>query len=224
MIFWIILFAAVIFISFLLALRSMADFAHHPPTQSVLFLIRHPQALTSTILDSMHDLMLQGGAIISLERLIKGKESALVIYGPQEILSNYLEALNLLELEDYTRVDPAILQAWEVGARKQQQTELMDSFFKDLPPLPGNEQLWWQLVLKGENIKEGDRFFQGQIRVVTSSSLPQLKNLATGDLTKVPKPFTKEQIVDFYKKRSFLKNKLNPILNSNSVLKLLSLV
>ncbi|MBI2335126.1 hypothetical protein HYU96_05020 [Candidatus Daviesbacteria bacterium] len=224
MIFWIVLFALVVLISFLLALRSMADFVHQPPVRSVLFLIRLPRGLNLAVLNSMHDLMRQKGAVFSLERLIKGKESALVIYGPPEILNNFREALNLLELEDYTGVDPNLLQAWEIGARKGQPVKSINSFFKGLPAFSENEQLWWQLVLKAQNLTGDERFFQGQIRVVASSSLPQLKNPATDDLTKVPRPFTRESIIDFYQERSFLENKLNPILTADAVLKLISLV
>lgn len=225
MIFWIILFAVIIFISFLLALRSMADFEESPTEkkqQYGLYLIRNSQALNKGILDSIHGLILKDGLLISLERLIKGGESALVVYGPQEILRNF-EVLNLLELEDYTEIDPTTLQAWEIGVRKQEKIKSIDSFFKSLPRLSGNEQLWWQLVLKAENYPGEDKFFQGQIRLVTSSAMPELKNGAAGILTKVPKPFTKEQVIGFYQKRSFIQNKYNPILGSEAVLRLMAL-
>lgn len=226
MIFWIILFAAVIFISFLLALRSMTDFEESPTEEKQqygLFLIRNSQVLTESILDSVHKLILKEGLIISFERLIKGGESALVVYGPQVILNTF-QALNLLELEDYSGVLPDSLQAWEMGVRKQKKIKSTGSFFKGLPYLPGNEQLWWQLVLKAEKYPGEDKFFQGQIRLVTSSVLPELKNPTTGDLIKIPKPFTTEQVIGFYQKRSFLKNKHNPILESQAVLQLLVLV
>ncbi len=226
MIFWIILFAVIVFISFLLALRSMADFEESPTEkkhQYSLYLIRNSQFLNKAILDSVHKLILKDGLLISLERLIKGGESALVVYGPQEILRNF-EVLNLLELEDYTGIDPATLQAWEIGVRKQEKIESIDSFFKSLPRLSGNEQLWWQLVLKAENSPGENKFFQGQIRLVTSSVLSEIKNPTANGLTKVPKPFTKEQVIGFYQKRSFIQNKYNPILGSKAVLELLALV
>lgn len=225
MIFWIILFALIVLISFLLALRSMADFAENPTEKKQeygLYLIRSSRALNKDVLDTIHGLILKENLIISFERLIRGGESALVVFGPQEILHSFSEALNLLELEDYAGVDPVGLQAWEMGVRKQEKINQTGSFFKGLPPLPENEQLWWQLVLKGENLK-GDKLFEGQIRVVTSSTMPQLKNPAAGDLIKIPKPFTKEQIFDFYKKRTFINNKFNPILESKAVLEILAL-
>lgn len=226
MIFWIILFAVVVFISFLLALRSMADFEESPTEKKHLYglyLIRNSQSLNESILDSIHELILKDGLLLSLERLIKGGESALVIFGPQEILQSFSEVLNLLELEDYTNVDPAILQAWEIGVRKQEKIRSIDSFFKSLPRLLENEQLWWQLVLKAENYPDKDKFFQGQIRLITSSILPELKNPSAAGLTKIPKPFTKEQMIGFYQKRSFIKSKFNPLLESKAILKLLAL-
>lgn len=227
MIFWIILFAVIVFISFLLAIRSMADFEESPTEkkhQYGLFLIRNSQSFNKAVLDSVHKLILKEGLLISLERLIKGGESALVVYGPQTILNNYFEVLNLLELEDYTGIDQVTLQAWEIGVRKQEKIESIDSFFKSLPRLSGNEQLWWQLVLKAENYPGEEKFFQGQIRLVTSSASPELKNPTANGLTKVPKPFTKEQVIGFYQKRSFIQNKYNPILESKAVLELLALV
>lgn len=225
MIFWIVLFAVIVLISFLLALRSMADFEESPTEKKHLYglyLIRNSQSLNKSILDSIHKLILKDGLLLSLERLIKGGESALVIYGPQEILRNF-GVLNLLELEDYTGIDLTALQAWEIGVRKQKKIKSIDSFFKSLPRLSGNEQLWWQMVLKAENSPAEDKFFQGQIRLVTSSVMPELKNGAADGLTKVPKPFTKEQVIGFYKKRSFIQNKYNPILESNAILNLLAL-
>lgn len=204
----------------------MADFAENPAGKKQkygLFLIRNSRALNKSILDSIHELILKENLIISFERLIRGGESALVVFGPQGILQSFSEVLHLLELEDYAKVDPAAWQVWEMGARKQEKINSTGSFFKDLPPLPGNEQLWWQLVLKAENPQGEDKFFQGQIRVVTSSTMPELKNPTAGDLIKVPKPFTKDQIFDFYKKRTFINNKFNPILESKAVLKLLVL-
>ncbi len=157
MILWLALFALVVAISFVLALQSMHDYHEFPQYSGSdygLFLIRNTAGLTTSVLDSIHNRILQNGLIVSLERLFKGTQSALVIFGPKEILTNFSSQLNLLELEDYTHVDREHVSAWEVGVKASQfppdQAQKIDSFFDSFPMLSEAEQFWWQLTLQAQ--------------------------------------------------------------------------
>lgn len=220
MIFWIILFALIVLISFLLALRSMADFAQNPaPERYTLYLIRRPQALTESILDAMHGLLRKDSLTISLERLIKGKQSALVIYGPIKIFKSF-PALDLVELEDYAEGSLENLQAWQMGVRHKNKFESI-SYFQGFPPLLPNEQFWWQLILKPQEKEE--KYFEGQVRVIVKSERDLWQKRTAGELVKVPKPFSRQQLVDFFKKRTFLQDKFNPTLRSTAALQIVAL-
>ncbi len=156
MLLWAILFLIIITISAVLAYKSMKDYQQKPAVRSgeyTLFLIRNSNTLPQ-ILDSLHDAILKSGQMVSLERLFKGKKSALVIFGPKNILKTFADQLNLLELEDYTNVDPNLVTAWEVGTKDLAAFHLGDIrvFEANTPDLLPEEQLWWQLVLNG---KEG---------------------------------------------------------------------
>lgn len=234
MILWLALFILVIAISFILALQSMRDYQEspkHSKAEYSLYLIRNTAELTTFTLDLIYNQIIKKGLLLSLERLFKGKKSALVIYGPKNTLTNLSDKLNLLELEDYTAVDREGIVAWEVGIRKpvlaQEEISGIDNFFKNLPHLNETEQFWWQLVLQA-NPKKGKSLFTGQIRAVLYSPdetrrkklAENLQNLPPKHLAKVPKPFTSDQILEFYKMRALSKSETNPALTSKEVLKL----
>lgn len=206
---WFILFGLVVAVSFVLALRSMADFEENPQEKKDaygLFLIRNPSALNLSLLDSIHEQILRKGLIISFERLIKGRESALVIFGPKEVLSHFANVLNLLELEDYTQNTHDQIFAWEMGF-KNPDKDVIENSFESFPALEKDEQFWWQIVLLAKKDRE-DRYFESQIRVVVCGKpASNLQNLNMGGLIKVPKPFTSLQILEFYRKRSFFRTK-----------------
>jgi len=161
-----------------------------------LYLIRKPLFLTSQILSALVNL--SKGKIISLERLFKGQTSALVIFGPKKILeAHFSDILGLLELEDYTKVSEVI--SWEVG--KKGQTDLNADIFGDLPVFSEQEQFWWQVII---------RDFEVQMRAVFAFADKERKQLASvlekvgeKNLSKLPKAFSSEQILDFYRKRVF---------------------
>lgn len=261
MILWLVLFALVIAISFVLALQSMADFQESPQhfdNEYGLFLIRNTAGLNAAVLESLHNQIIKEGYIVSLERLFKGMRSALVIFGPKDILANFSSQLNLLELEDYVQVDQRHTQAWEVGVRVSKsgasESQRIESFFNSFPMLEQAEQFWWQLTLQAETggfkmpnfkailgrpnmqsevdylmaRKGKNRSFKSQIRAVVfcqdqnrRRKLSEiLQSLPSGHLTKVPKPFTSDQIVEFYKSRSLGKDEANPVLTTEEVLKL----
>lgn len=224
MILWLALFFLVIAISFVLALLSMRDFQELPRSQEYgLFLIRNPAQFRADILDLIHTRIAQEGLIVSLERLFKGKKSTLVIFGPKKVLES-LPQLDLLELEDYTDVNRGNLSAWEVGVESFKDTYSgVKSFFKDLPQLDMEEQFWWQIVLGSS--------FQSQIRaVIVSPNLQRRQDISQkiqridlGRLTKIPKPFTENQFLDFYQRRSLILDPHNPNLTPQEVLQLILL-
>ncbi len=235
MILWLVLFVLVIAISLMLAFQSMRDYQETPKHFKIeygLYLIRNTPGLKATVLDSIHSQIVKEGLIVSLERLFKGSKSALVIYGPKNILTNLSDKLSLLELEDYTKVNSEHISVWEIGVKNHQmakeQLQKVESFFMDFPMLEQAEQFWWQLVLKAKSNKS---LFQSQIRaVVIASDLTRRKklsesmqNLLSGHLTKVPKPFTSMQIMEFYKLRSLGNDSTSPVLQTEEILKLTQL-
>jgi hypothetical protein len=103
MLFWLILFLIVAALSFFLAKRSVKSAETKikiPEEPRSLFLIRSPLAVDETLLQKIHQHLLEEKTVLSFERLYKGNESVLTVYGPQNLATQYPE-LNLLELEDY---------------------------------------------------------------------------------------------------------------------------
>lgn len=222
MILWVILFALVVLISFILAIQSMRDFAELPSKDGDygLFLIRNIGGLNAQVLDSIRSRLLRSGSIISFERLFKGKKSALAVFGGGKLLLNYQDSLNLLELEDYTNVNAEHISAWEAGIKGN--GKLNERILAKIPQhFLESEQFWWQITLSGA--------FNPQITAVVASqdtgkkhSLAHtLQNLAPEQITKLPKAFSNAQLLDFYQKRSFRKDKKNPNLSSEQILQLL---
>lgn len=159
MILWFILFLIIVIISFILAYQSMRDFQEKPFTvkgvENSLFLIRHPQNFTIDMLTAIHGLVLTEKHIISIERLVKGTRSALVIFGPKQLLQSLTLQLHLLELEEYAKMDRTKITAWEMGVKDPFffHTQPLPEVFTNLPTLQEDEQFWLQMVL--QPTKEG---------------------------------------------------------------------
>lgn len=231
MVLWLILFLLVIAISFILAFLSMRDYHEIPQHTKVeygLFLIRQVEGLNAQTLDSIRELMHAEGLIISIERLFKGKQAALTIFGPKKILGQFVTQLNLLELEDYT-LDLSHQETfvWEVGTKDNQLPQGLDNIFENLPQLHIEDQFLWQIILTTKGKK--DPSFQTQIRAAVYSKDPSrrkalapiLQNLHVDKLVKIPRPFTPEQMMEFYKLRSLSADTKGPILGSEDILRLL---
>lgn len=232
MILWLALFFLVIAISFVLAVLSMRDFQELPRSYKEygLFLIRQPAQFSADILNLIHTQIAQEGLIISLERLFKGKKSTLVIFGPKKVLENFPQ-LDLLELEDYVGANQQDVSAWEVGVRSNKDIQPVKGFFTNLPQLDVEEEFWWQITLQAKRDDQDKRFFQSQIRaVIISSNLQRrqdisqnIQRLPLGRLIKIPKPFTKNQFLDFYQRRSLILDPHNPNLTPQEVLEVILL-
>lgn len=222
---WIGLFLLIAAVSFFLALRSMRDFEQFSSQPNLaLFLIRGASFLDTILLNSLYQEMKKNDQIFSLERLFKGTESALIIFGPKQILQKFT-SLNLLELEDYQLPEGAKFFAWEV-AKKQAEQEIGGQPFSDLPALLPQEQFWWQVTLKAASVNH----WQAEIKAVLvffeqqrgSELLQSLHRLGQGTLTKIPRPQSNNQILQSYLKRS--QTPLSPhqtILTSREALQLL---
>lgn len=199
-------------VSFVLALTSMRDFTEIPSRTGgdfSVFLIRQIRGLNEQFFNLLYNDLKHTGLNISFERLFKGKESALVVFGPKKLLMSYKDFLNLLELEDYTsNVNIGQMTAWEVGIKNTSQ--LNTEGFKNALLLSDDEQFWWQLVLWVNK----QSLFQAQIRAIAISSDAErrksltktLQNLSNTGFIKLPKAFSDTQLIDFYKKRSFQKD------------------
>lgn len=206
-IFWII-FVLIILVSLVLAYISMKDFRQTPEDfglGNTLFLIKRPIGLTTSLLNSLHQALESGAMIVSFERLFKGGESALTIYGPKNILVQFTQNLDLVELEDYIGGERAVL-AYELGTGKSPQNP--GSLFSDFPKLTKEEQVWYQLVLQPQR-RDGE--FKCEIRVVVvAGEEARRKRLAEAlqgegsGFIKIPKPLTTLQMMDAYQKRSMM--------------------
>ena len=198
MILWLALFLLIVAISFLLSLRSMKDFAEVPQNSKLeysLFLIRKSPNLTVSLLQSIHDDLASKNLIASIERLFKGSESALCLFGPKEMLENYLSALDLVELEDYTQtLTSSDTTVWEVGGRGVQP-------FKNFPSLEVDELFMWQILFLGKHmqIRAGVSSKQSERRRLLAKDL---QSLAEGKLVKLPRPFSNDVMLEAYKQRS----------------------
>lgn len=202
-------------------------------TEYGLFLIRNPAHLSVDILSNIRDQITRDSLTVSFERLFKGRQSALAIFGPRPILMN-LKDLAVLELEDYTqKVDEDQVSAWEVGLKKPLQPDGFNftNLFERLADLNQTDQFWWQVNLTVEASGENENLFRAQIRCVLVSDDSQrrkklaleLGNLGAPALSKIPKPFSSGKIMEFYKKRSLSLEKINPFLTVKEVLDLIAL-
>lgn len=155
---FILLFLLIVGVSIYLAFLSMKDFYELPPkdTSYGLFLIKNPPALETGILDQIGSL-LTDSLIVSFEKLYKGSKLALVIFGPKKILV-LLKDLDLVELEDYTKVSQKKISAWELKEP-----------YIGKPKLGMEDQLWLQYCLGGKPLK-----FKVTMRAITVSSHPKI--------------------------------------------------
>lgn len=236
MILWLVLFSLVLAISFVLAMQSMKDYQeipHKSETQYGLFLIRKTENFNTDFLNSLRENLLADSLIVSLERLFKGKKAALTIFGPIKILDKFSSQLDLLELEDYTKsCNGKDVSAWEVGIKDAGKFESLntDKIFGNLPDLEEEDQFFWQVILNAKG-GESEKSFQTQIRaaVFTKDSVRRdvlvhlFQNIKLGELIKIPKPFTSEQMMTFFKLRSLSRDSQGPLLDSFGVMNLLKI-
>lgn len=206
MILWLALIFLIIAVSFVLALRSMKDY-QEIPQQSLrygLFLIRRTENFNLSLVDNIRKLAEEDGLIVSIERLFKGKQSALTIFGPKKILEKFTLELSLLELEDYAgKIDNKDIIVWEIGVKENNKL--------NFPLLDGEGQFFLQIVLG-----------KGQVQIRVAALVAALQNLGTGAV-KIPRPYSQEAMINFYKSRSLIKDPPVATLSSEAVIILLEI-
>ncbi len=228
MILWIILFLLVVGISFLLALRSMRDYQEIPQTKTTeygLFLIRQIENFNENILNSLREHINAESLILSIERLFKGKQTALAVFGPKKVLGNFADRLNLLELEDYAAdLNHEDTSTWEIGMKnsKNISSENLNNIFRNMPEFADEDQFFWQVVLGKNRTQIRAAFFNKDLQR-REVLIPLLQNLGAGELVKIPRPFSKEQMMGFYQLRSVSNDSGISVLTSSEITQLIKI-
>lgn len=229
MLLWVILFLLIVAISFVLAFLSMRDYQAIPQQISKdeygLFLVRQTGNFNSKILDSILKLTVAKDLILSIERLFKGNETVLTLFGPKEHLLKFHGDLNLLELEDYAAsLDHEAASVWEVGTKepKKFKREGISNIFSALPKLEAEDQFFWQTVL-GKNQTQIRAAFHSKDPVKKKALTPVFQDLKMGDLMKIPSPFSNEQMMEFYRLRSLSKESKSPVLGVEEIINLIKI-
>lgn len=227
MIIWVAVFVVIILVSLLLAIRSMRDYAAmpvHSDIQYSLYLIKNESGLTEEILTEIDHIINQKRLIISFERLYKGPKRALVVYGPVIILKQFVDTLDLMELEDYSlKYNPPLpsgILSWEISSHNfrkiikpitSQEINKPDIDLSDIP-LDDCEEIWWQLIIQPKCEKNGlQPLFKALIRVTVIASndnrATDIKSkidflVKNTNLVTIPQIFSTAQTLDLYQKRS----------------------
>lgn len=186
-----------------------------------LFLIRKTANLSLEFLNSLWNFL--DVNLLSLERLFKGGESALLIYGPKDLLKKYQTHLDLLELEDYIPKQDQLLNIWEFGI--QGDLSQQENIYETLPTLLGNEQFWLQIIL-GKDKEYG--VFHSTIRAALYSrkinlmvdAINKLQNLSA-NLYKLPKVNSNKQLLVSYRARDIGQKLSQFKMKSPQILKLM---
>lgn len=221
MIIWGILFAIIILTSFFLAFRSMRNYHERPiyhKSAYSLYLIKNEAGLSEDLLLHLNSIIKKMQLIISFERLCKGSKKALVVYGPAIIIKQFMQELNLIELEDYTlenRQMPSIL-AWEISAKEFKKTDKkVLGFLEAAKDLSENEEIWWQIVTQPQRERDNlQPALKTLIRVIVSSN-SDVKNqevkknleqiIKDSSLLTLPQTYPSSQVLQFYQQRSLPK-------------------
>lgn len=234
MLIWIALFLLVLAVSFILALKSMKDFAERPSHFRInysLFLIRRPEALNAEILKELYQKLASKSFILSFEKLFKGPKEALVVYGPTTILQEFSQALDFLELEDYSQKLRENVAAWEVGLKASaQKLEPKGKLFDQMPQLTDGDEFWWQAVVRPTGtVSEGQEpafwvSIRAALQVIDKNRQQSLESELVkighqSNLAALPQAFTSNQLVKFYQERSFPQGKVVALQKENLPLK-----
>jgi hypothetical protein len=213
----------------------MRDFQDNPETKNTdygLFLINHPDKLTSELFESL--IVKLKGYICSFELIRKGNGRALVGFFPHFIQSQY-PSLGLIEIEDYIlgrgqiQNDPFVLSrqislndsfAWKLQSKKK--TSDLEAENLNLE-LENDQYAAIQIVFEGS-----DQTIQITPRVIIKESLPHKKI----DLIKKVKHQIEEKtslnnnsslthagVYDDYKKRTLVPKQVRPFIVTASSLK-----
>lgn len=208
MILWVILFLLIIAISFALAYKSMRDYQEIPQKKEEnygLYLVRK-NPVAWEFLDSVRAELSSSGGVLSLERLFKGRKTALCIFGPKNILEDFIGELRLLELEDYIAgLSFENMDIWEVGVKSSDEFEENMDIFASLPKLYKEEQFFWQVIIGAKDVQIRAAIFSESFER-RKMFIAWFEDLAPQTFYKVPRPYSKEQMFDFFYLRSLGKD------------------
>lgn len=205
----------IVSISFFLAYRSMKDYQEkpHKKVPHGIFLVQNPQSFNESILTDIYQKAKSHGSIISIEKLYKGPEKALVLFGPISILQQYPH-LHLLELEDYThKLSESHIRCIEIGYKDKAYKQLILDATRLTPPvvIDHESRLFYQFVCQPNHTPST---YQVTFRIaIITSNQPQREEIfqkAIGriqlftNLTRKLKPQTSRQLFQNYKHRSII--------------------
>ncbi len=228
MIIWVILFTIVFIISFFMAYHSMGDFREKPSNLSSdysLYLIKNKAAFNESILHQLHQFNREKKRVFSIERLFKGNQSALVLHISREVIGKIANAIDILELEDYSlkSSQSKVAISWEVGLKSSHKSFGGFSSPLPIPKLNFNQEFWWQLLL--EPLDTNESLFQVEIRAVLMGDdnsqikeiLPDILRIGNeGGLGVLPSVYAPSQLLSFYNQRSFTPAVLAKTLNKGA--------
>jgi hypothetical protein len=173
---WFGIFIVVLGIALFLAYRSMRDYQEIPKVSKLpygLFLISQSNLLQKETLQQLYQITKKYQAIISLERLTKGNQTAFAIYGPKNLVQA-MGQLKLVELEDYLgssgpkQVQPDQTYSCVYTSRKEKE-EIVENGFLDSIILEEDQQLFWQIVCLPD---ERESTFQVTVRLMMVDADP----------------------------------------------------
>lgn len=224
---WLLGFIIILVISLIMALRSMKDFEQVPGggVEYGLFLVRNKLALNLETLEKIRQYIEEAGAIISFEKLFKGTDNAVAIYGPKNLISDFPE-LNLLELEDYLKdirqiedeSNPKSISvndafAWMISPKNNpKKPQTIKPGFLKLISLNSEQNFFWQVVTMPLKGKPGS--FQVTIRAIVVDKNPvtrvELAKMFDKDIAEYTgliaqsRQQTTAEIFDAFKKRTLI--------------------
>lgn len=226
------MFFIIILVSAVLAFRSMKDYEEFPGSENInsLFFVANLQNFTENSLKKLHKSLLSSKQFFSLERLNKGRERVLVIFGPREI-PEILPELKLVEIEDYL-ADPNSLEqkpdkkvsvnhalTWLVEGKPNKKPLHIGEELKNLD-LEKNQQFHIQIVAIPEAAATDLEKFQSTIRVMVveddsfkrvalAKILTQGLEQATG-LNRHQDNFPEQKKFESFKQRSLVPKEVTP--------------
>ncbi len=233
---WLLVIAGIIVVSFILALRSMKNYQEIPPSRYPygIFLIQNPQNLQNGVLNKLYDFSLEANAIVSLEKLYKGSEFAIVIFAPHNIIQ-FIPELELLEIEDYLQKDDKTndpkkasvdeIIVWSLNPKNEAEIEIPQTFLADFV-LEESQQLFWQLVLAPH---KKEQHFQVNIRVMVVDGdvhkrIELARNLSnylqtSTNLTKKESTHSLSSLYNSYQKRALIPSEIEGFVLSTQKIK-----
>lgn len=224
----------------------MRDYEEFPDSVSLnaLFYIGNPSNINEETLKRIHFRFTQEKHFFSLERLVKGSEKAVVLFGERQMREQFPE-LSLVEIEDYVgevnllsgdgndkTVDVNQSISWLLEPKSDPKKLLsIGDEFRELK-VENNQKVFMQVILMPSE-KSGETVFQTTIRVMVADPDPinrvaLAKNvndiiLRNVGLKKHDDNFPEGKKFESFKQRSFIPKEVSEFtLTTQEVLDILS--